>query len=41
MLIDKTNTFYEGLFENGRLINGEIVKKNKKNEVVATFKGEI
>ncbi len=39
MLIDKSNTFYEGMFEGGRFVNGEIIKKNKDNDEIVVFKG--
>lgn len=41
MLIDKSNTFYEGVFERGRLLSGEVIKKTKANDPVAVFKGQI
>lgn len=41
MLIDKSNTFYQGEFEKGKMVNGMINKKSKSNETVMTFKGEV
>ena len=39
MLIDKSNTFYQGVFEKGKLVNGMINKKNKSNAVIVNFSG--
>lgn len=41
MLIDKSNTFYQGVFDQGKLVKGIINKKNKSNEVIMSFSGEI
>lgn len=41
MLIDKSNTFYQGVFDKGKLVNGMINKKNKSNEVIMSFSGEV
>lgn len=41
MLIDKSNTFYQGIFEKGKLVNGTINKKNKNNEIIMAFSGEV